>query len=186
MSYLSRKIFRFFTDLLASSHVTKLGQYLSGTTAALCALLLSKICSKNSKNSFAQGMARKFRKTSAFSLIELLVVITIIGLLSTFVIPSISTVRTKSLAINCGNNLRLIQAAKEAYYSDNPIGDLGRGNEAKEHLKLYLGDDIEFSCPDKQYGSADYAFGDRNVVCSCPNKTKDEPKNGYHDLAPIR
>lgn len=55
----------------------------------------------------------------AFSLLELLVVITIIGLLTAILIPSLSVARDQARSVQCMSNLRSFGTAFLAYANDN-------------------------------------------------------------------
>ncbi|MDR1281466.1 MAG: prepilin-type N-terminal cleavage/methylation domain-containing protein [Opitutaceae bacterium] len=59
------------------------------------------------------------RPTAAFTLIELLTVITIIGVLAAISIPVSITVRNKAHGIRCLSNLRQLQAANALYAADH-------------------------------------------------------------------
>ena len=56
---------------------------------------------------------------NAFSLIELLVVMTVIAVLAGLLLPSLSTAGSKSQGIQCGNNLRELGLAWGLYAADN-------------------------------------------------------------------
>lgn len=60
-----------------------------------------------------------FRVTSAFTLIELLTVIAIIGILAAIVIPTVGSVREKAQRAVDANNLREIAKAAMIYAADN-------------------------------------------------------------------
>lgn len=60
-----------------------------------------------------------FKKTSGFTLVELLVVISIIGLLTTIVVVSINNVRVKSRDALRSANISLLASALEIYYNSN-------------------------------------------------------------------
>jgi prepilin-type N-terminal cleavage/methylation domain-containing protein len=64
-----------------------------------------------------------------FTLIELLVVIAIIGLLSAIVLASLNVARNKGYDSTRESNLRQVQTAIEAYYSDNGVYPLANGND---------------------------------------------------------
>jgi prepilin-type N-terminal cleavage/methylation domain-containing protein/prepilin-type processing-associated H-X9-DG protein len=75
----------------------------------------------------------KMRK--CFTLVELLAVITVIGIVSSLILPSISDIRDKSLSASCKNKLRQIGIAHNIY-TDNfnglsmpaDFGDTNNGN----------------------------------------------------------
>ncbi|AHF90708.1 N-terminal cleavage protein [Opitutaceae bacterium TAV5] len=59
------------------------------------------------------------KKPSAFTLIELLTVIAIIGILAAIIIPTVGVVRGKAKAVTCASNMRQIGTAMLTYASDN-------------------------------------------------------------------
>jgi prepilin-type processing-associated H-X9-DG protein/prepilin-type N-terminal cleavage/methylation domain-containing protein len=59
------------------------------------------------------------RKSSAFTLVELLAVIVIIGLLAAVIVPVISQARTRAQTATCVNNLRQIGTAMLLYAQNN-------------------------------------------------------------------
>src|SRR5439155_23205029 len=63
--------------------------------------------------------AQPMRRNRAFTLIELLIVIAIIGVLIGLLMPTISGAREQSRRVACASNLRNIGAALFAYAADN-------------------------------------------------------------------
>jgi prepilin-type N-terminal cleavage/methylation domain-containing protein len=59
---------------------------------------------------------------SAFTLVEIMIVVAIIGLLASIAIPSFVTARTRAREVTCGANLRQISGAKEAWALRNRSG----------------------------------------------------------------
>jgi len=58
-------------------------------------------------------------REQGFTLVEIMIVVSIIGLLATLAVPSFINARTKSIAAACINNLRMIEAAKDQYAMDH-------------------------------------------------------------------
>ncbi len=58
-------------------------------------------------------------RTNAFTLIELMVVISIIALLASMLIPAVSVVRSSAKSADCLNRLRQMGLAFEVYLNDN-------------------------------------------------------------------
>jgi prepilin-type N-terminal cleavage/methylation domain-containing protein len=74
-----------------------------------------------------------------FTLVELLVVITIIGILAGLVLPVMKTAMERTNRMTCASNLKQIYLAMEAYYNDNdntyPFTN-NTGDNANKHLGL--------------------------------------------------
>ncbi|MBI4624494.1 MAG: prepilin-type N-terminal cleavage/methylation domain-containing protein [Verrucomicrobia bacterium] len=69
--------------------------------------------------SSASGLLRRSCRAAAFTLIELLTVIAIIGILAAIVIPTVGTVREKAQRAVDANNLREIVKATQIYAGEN-------------------------------------------------------------------
>lgn len=79
------------------------------------------------------------RRNRAFTLIELLTVIAIIGILSAILIPTVSVVRQKAGSARCLSNLRQIALAGYLYAQDEGVyPGWGTGQDRKELLFPYL------------------------------------------------
>ena len=72
--------------------------------------------------SSASGLLRRNSRAAAFTLIELLTVIAIIGILAAIVIPTVGTVREKAQRAVDSNNLREIVKAAQIYAGENNDG----------------------------------------------------------------
>lgn len=68
-----------------------------------------------------------------FTLVELLVVITIIGILVSLLLPAVQSARESTRRSQCGNNLRQIGIAVNSYESANSVLPAGSYTVAKAH-----------------------------------------------------
>ncbi len=94
--------------------------------------------------------------TSGFTLMELLIAITIIGALATLIVPASQRVVGKSRASHCLNNLRQLGAALNLYLTDhnNTMPTLVTGRSSKDSdelaidntLNAYTGNQEIFHC----------------------------------------
>ncbi|AHF89223.1 N-terminal cleavage protein [Opitutaceae bacterium TAV5] len=66
-----------------------------------------------------KNSAHSFRRSTAFTLIELLTVIAIIGILAAIIIPTVSKVRESARSAQCKSNLRQIGICTHLYAQDN-------------------------------------------------------------------
>lgn len=123
--------------------------------------------------------------TQGFTLIESLILVSIITILLGLVIPTVLDANKRSKGTSCANNMRNIQAAKDAWARDYPENLSELTEEALAH---YLNGPIP-TCPS---GGTYQGLLDPNVIISCslnknpkhePLKTTPLETNGYHDLA---
>ena len=106
------------------------------------------------------------RSRSGFTLVELLVVITIIGLLMTLVLPAFNSVREFGRKTQCANNLHEVGVAYQHFISKKDGG--GKQLQVavwRDLLKPYLENRGDmYLCPNdrgpwkKSVSLADYAF----------------------------
>lgn len=107
---------------------------------------------------FARTGRRGGRRRRAFSLVELLVVVTIIALLVSLVAPSFWRVKRRSRVVICASHLRDISTGLDAYASANRLKLMPcrfAGSASDDDLSpLYpdfVGDIDVFRCPASQY-----------------------------------
>lgn len=71
------------------------------------------------KNNSSVTTFRKFKRQAAFTLIELLTTISLVGILSAIALPQFSEYKAKGFDARAKSDLRNVAAAEEAYYSEN-------------------------------------------------------------------
>jgi len=75
-------------------------------------------------------------RTSAFTLVEIMIVVAVIGLLAAIAIPNFVRVRQRAQANACINNLRLIDAAKQQWALE--MKQLGSATPTIADIGVYL------------------------------------------------
>jgi prepilin-type processing-associated H-X9-DG protein/prepilin-type N-terminal cleavage/methylation domain-containing protein len=75
---------------------------------------------KNDRTSFGSGLLRREaeRRGAAFTLLELLVVIAVIGVLAALLLPCLSLAKESARSINCRSNLKQLQLCWHLYADD--------------------------------------------------------------------
>ena len=106
-------------------------------------------------------MKTTIKFNQAFTLVEMLVVIAVIGILAALLLPALSASKAATRRLTCVNNLKQINYAVRLYYDDsNDASPPGYGSGGsplvgyKERVKSYLGlngrsspQDKIFACP---------------------------------------
>jgi prepilin-type N-terminal cleavage/methylation domain-containing protein/prepilin-type processing-associated H-X9-DG protein len=106
--------------------------------------------------SFRPGRRHRDR---GFTLIEVLVVITIIGLLVALLLPAVQAAREAARRIQCTHNLKQIALAAHNYHATAevfPPGDLGGWSGWSAHARL-----LPFLEQGPLYNALNFAFGNR-------------------------
>ncbi|MEJ5238561.1 MAG: type II secretion system protein [Limisphaera sp.] len=115
-----------------------------------------------------------YRRTGAFTLVEIMIVVAIIGLLAAIAIPNFVKARETSQTNACVNNLRQIDAAKDqwALETGQATGADAEGNRSAiiEYLRR------EPTCP---VGDAPYNFQTIGTNALCTS-SKASVHNSYY------
>jgi prepilin-type N-terminal cleavage/methylation domain-containing protein/prepilin-type processing-associated H-X9-DG protein len=109
------------------------------------------------------------RVAGGFTLVELLVVISIIGILTAMLMPALARAKGKANQVKCVNHLRQLTLALSLYASDYG-GEfpprLAPPNAWPHKLKPYYVDWQLISCPSDRFGLARFFANDSNPKCS--------------------
>jgi type IV pilus assembly protein PilA len=73
-------------------------------------------------------MKNSLRSSQAFTLVEIMIVVVIIGLLAAMAIPAFQKVRTSSQDKAVLNNARQLAAAADQYFLENGVSSVSQGN----------------------------------------------------------
>jgi prepilin-type N-terminal cleavage/methylation domain-containing protein len=115
-------------------------------------------------------MKTTFRRISGFTLVEIMIVVSIIGLLATIAIPSWVRARTTSQQNACINNLRQIDGAKQQWGLD--MRAVSSATPALSSIQPYMGRGSagsSTSCPSdsQQTFASSYSIGDLSTSPTC-------------------
>jgi prepilin-type N-terminal cleavage/methylation domain-containing protein len=108
-------------------------------------------------------MKIRSRKNSAFTLVEIMIVVAIIGLLASIAIPNFVRSRSTAQAIACVNNLRQIDGAKEQWALETKAAV--SATPSSTDLAVYVKGGLPV-CP---VGSVAYTINDLNTRPACGN-----------------
>jgi prepilin-type processing-associated H-X9-DG protein/prepilin-type N-terminal cleavage/methylation domain-containing protein len=139
----------------------------------------------------AAGVARHCYRVPAFTLVELLVVVAVIGILAALLLPVLVRGKVSAWRANCASNLRQLGFAAMLYWDDNNsrsfpwyggvtnngelywFGWLGTGREGQRPidlsagaLYLYLDTSKVRLCPALDYASPQFKLKADSPVCS--------------------
>ena len=83
-----------------------------------------------------------------FSLIEIIVTLTIMGVAAVFILPNLIVAMEQTKAQSARNNLLAMAAAQQRYFEDNAAYSTGSGNALASSLRLSLptNDPFTYTC----------------------------------------
>lgn len=107
------------------------------------------------------------KRQNAFTILEIMIVVSIIALLAVIAIPSFVRARTTSEKSSCLNNLREIDGAKQQWALEN--NKVNGDSPSTTDLGPYLKHNAVPECP----GGGGYTIGDvgEQPLCSIPGHT---------------
>lgn len=150
-------------------------------------------------------MPKSRKDKRAFTLVEMMVVLAVMGILVAAVTPSLMTASRQSKASQCSTNLRMIQSAKASYLMSH-LGQISVGNADMPDFNSYFpsGTTPE-RCPCSEdessgaYSNIADLYADVSCPFNCPSGRNrgdypyepdiggpDYYKNGYHDLRRLK
>lgn len=125
---------------------------------------------------------RRPKTGQGFTLVEIMIVVTIIGLLIAIAVPNFLQAREASRAKSCTANLREIDTAKQQYMLDKNVSTFANATSGDTTLgglaPLYVR-----SLPKCPLGGT-YSTGDENFSPSCSLATSDVPMYGQTGAYP--
>ncbi len=119
---------------------------------------------------------------NGFSLFEMLLVLSLMALLGTFVIPNIKKIQNKSYAMASEVNLRTFQSSVENYYLENnayPVGNFG----AEDLFKVLKEGEFLNSSPSNPYNKKAYANSDTKGKITYVSSSGDDYSLTLYDSA---
>ncbi|MBI3879978.1 MAG: prepilin-type N-terminal cleavage/methylation domain-containing protein [Verrucomicrobia bacterium] len=108
-------------------------------------------------------MKTRVSKPAAFTLVEIMIVVAIIGLLASIAIPNFVKSRSQAQATVCINNLRQVDGAKELWALETKAA--ATATPTATNLDVYIKGGMP-TCP---VGSVAYSINDLATKPSCGN-----------------
>jgi len=140
---------------------------MSGTRRLLCSRRMEE------KGSTAMKL-KNHRRTGAFTLVEIMIVVAIIGLLAAIAIPNFVKARETSQLNACVNNLRQIDAAKDQWALETGQTTGANAEQNRATVNGYLR--REPKCP---VGNAAYNYSTVGSPALCTSAKATDHNNAY-------
>lgn len=144
--------------------------------------------------SFSHSSHTRSQRRGAFTLIELLIVIAIIGLLAAILFPAFKRVQESGYQTNCASNLQQIYQAVELYRQDEKVypaslavllpkdGLIANPNGATANVEGQACTAADLTCPNAS-GTGFFKGGKDGLVCADDDSATSAIRSSYGDIS---
>ncbi len=127
------------------------------------------------------------KKIKGFTLVEIMIVVTIIGILASLAVPAFQRARWKALETSIRNNLRQVWGAAQQYMLENGVDSVSHASIIKWQTKTGAqgtgsqADNPGYTSVLKQIADEDYS----KITCTCTNTTNPTEGTIYADATKL-